>query len=131
MLEEPEAAIKQLSPKTQVLSVTANILNEEDVESLFKKATDAFGTIDVVTHAAGSMFGGPVGDASPELWFKDYEVNVKGTYILVHYYLKTVTSGTFIVLGTIGASFTSSGLSAYSGSKLAMQKLVEYLDAGT
>lgn len=75
------------------------------------------------------MVGGPVGDLEPNVWFSDFEVNVKGTYILAHYYLKAVESGTLIMIGTLGASFTAPGMSAYSGSKMAMLKLAEYLDA--
>jgi NADP-dependent 3-hydroxy acid dehydrogenase YdfG len=65
-----------------VLSLTADLTNETEVESLFKKVTNELGTIDVVVHAAGSMVGGLVGDLDPSAWFKDYEVNVKGSYIL-------------------------------------------------
>ncbi|KAF2203256.1 NAD(P)-binding protein [Delitschia confertaspora ATCC 74209] len=129
LLEEPAQAVKSISSSTQVLALTADLTSESDVEALFKQATEAFGTIDVVVHAAGSMVGGPVGDLPPNEWFKDFEVNVKGSYILAHYYLKAVQSGTLIILGTLGSSFTIPGMSAYSGSKMALLKLAEYLDA--
>ncbi|KAI4942641.1 hypothetical protein J4E91_009810 [Alternaria rosae] len=123
LLAEPASAIASLSPETKVLSVTADLTDEAEVQSLFKKATDAFGTVNVVVHAAGSMVGGPVGDLEPNAWFNDYE------YILAHYYLKAVESGTLILLNTLGSSFTVPGMSAYSGSKMALLKLAEYLDA--
>ncbi|KAI4910981.1 hypothetical protein J4E90_007238 [Alternaria incomplexa] len=129
LLAEPASAIASLSPETKVLSATADLTNEAEVQNLFKKATDAFGTVHVVVHAAGSMVGGPVGDLEPSVWFSDYEVNVKGSYILAHYYLKAVESGTLILLNTLGSSFTVPGMSAYSGSKMALLKLAEYLDA--
>jgi len=129
LLAEPASAIASLSPETKVLSATADLTNEAEVQNLFKKATDAFGTVDVVVHAAGSMVGGPVGDLEPSVWFSDYEVNVKGSYILAYYYLKAVESGTLILLNTLGSSFTVPGMSAYSGSKMALLKLAEYLDA--
>ena len=131
LLEEPAAAVRALSPSTQVLSLTADLSNETEVESLFTQSVAAFGTVDVVLHAAGSLAGGAVGDMSPSEWFRDYEINVKGSYILVHYYLKTLgtATGTFIIVGTLGASFTAPGMSAYSGSKMALLKLAEYLDA--
>lgn len=129
-LEEPAAAVAALSPSTKVLSLTADLTKEADVQALFNEAVQAFGTVDVVVHAAGSIAGGPVGDLEPSTWFSDYEVNVKGSYILVHYYLKAVSEGTFIFLGTLGSSFTFPGMSAYSGSKMALLKLAEYIDAG-
>ena len=129
LLEEPSSAVSTISPSTKVLGLTADLTKETEVEALFKQATDAFGTIDVVLHAAGSVVGGPVGDLEPSVWFSDFEVNVKGSYILAHYYLKAVASGTLIILGTLGASFTAPGMSDYSGSKMALLKLAEYLDA--
>lgn len=129
-LKEPAEAITSLNPSTQVLCLTADLINETDVEALFSKAVEQLGTVDVVLHAAGSMVGGPVGDLPPSTWFSDYEVNVKGSYTLAHYYLKAVSAGTLIFLGTLGASFTFAGMSAYSGSKMALLKLAEYLDAG-
>jgi NAD(P)-dependent dehydrogenase (short-subunit alcohol dehydrogenase family) len=75
------------------------------------------------------MADGPVGDMEPDAWFRDFEVNVKGSYILAHEYLKVVSSGTFIFLGTLGVSLTMPGMSPYSGSKLAALKLAEFLDA--
>lgn len=65
----------------------------------------------------------------PNAWFQGYEVNVKGSYILVHQYLKAVSNGTIIFLNTLGASFTFPGMSSYSGSKMALLKLAEFLDA--
>jgi NAD(P)-dependent dehydrogenase (short-subunit alcohol dehydrogenase family) len=129
LLEEPASAVRTISAATEVLSLTADLNKEAEVEALFKQAIDAFGTIDVVVHAAGSLAAGPVGDLEPSTWFHDFEVNVKGSYILVHYYLKAVESGTLIIIGTLGASFTAPGMSAYSGSKMALLKLAEYLDA--
>jgi NAD(P)-dependent dehydrogenase (short-subunit alcohol dehydrogenase family) len=75
------------------------------------------------------MAGGPVGDIEPDAWFRDFEVNVKGSYVLVHEYLKVVSSGTFIFLGTLGVSLTMPGMSPYAVSKLAALKLAEFLDA--
>ncbi|KAH8625144.1 NAD(P)-binding protein [Alternaria alternata] len=129
-LKEPAEAIASLSPSTRVLCLSADLINETDVEAMFTKAVSQFGTVDVVLHAAGSIGGGPVGDLPPNAWFSDYEVNVKGSYVLAHYYLKAVAAGTLIFVGTLGASFTFAGMSSYSGSKMALLKLAEYLDAG-
>ena len=129
-LKEPAEAVASLSPSTEILCLTADLTNEAEVEALFSNAVSHLGTVDVVLHAAGSMVGGPVGDLPPSTWFSDYEVNVKGSYILAHYYLKAISAGTLIFVGTLGASLTLTGMSAYSGSKMALLKLAEYLDAG-
>lgn len=131
-LQEPADAVKSLSNGvTQALALSADISKESEVESVFKQTADAFGKVDVVAHAAGSMGGGAVGDLDPTTWFNDYEINVKGTYILAHYFIKAFGGeGTFISLVSLGVSFTLPGMSSYSGSKMGVVKLAEYLDAG-
>ncbi|KAG9201516.1 hypothetical protein G6514_005714 [Epicoccum nigrum] len=131
LLEEPTTAVNSISPSTKVLALIADLTKEADVEAVLQQAVNAFGTVDVVLHAAGSFAGGPVGDIEPNAWFNDYEVNVKGSYTLAYYYLKSLASGsgTYITLGTLGASFTAPGMSSYSGSKMALLKLAGYLDA--
>ena len=129
LLSEPFQAVNSISPSTQVLALTAELTSETEVNAMFKQVIDEFGTIDVVVHAAAAEAGGPAGDLNPTAWFEGYEVNVKGSYILVHEYLRVVPDGTIIFLGTLGASLTIPGMSSYSGSKLALLKLAEFLDA--
>lgn len=130
LLNEPVSAVKAISPSTQVLALTADLTSTSDIGELFKQAIVSFGAINVVVHAAGgTTTGGVVGDLEPDAWFRDYELNVKASYNVVHEYLQFSTAGTIIFLGTLGASFTFPGRSSYSGSKLALMKLAEFLDA--
>ncbi|TIA09542.1 NAD(P)-binding protein [Aureobasidium pullulans] len=127
---EPAEAIFSINKDVKLLIVTADLTSEADVEELFSQAKTTFGKVDVVVNTAGTMTGGPIGDMTPQQWWTDFEVNVKGTYTLTHYYLKTFGSaGTLINLVSLGASMTAPGISSYSTSKLAVIKLSEYLDA--
>lgn len=132
LLEEPTEAIKSLNSATKVLVTPGDIVSESDVKGIFDKAVAEFGKVDVVVHAAATSTKGMIGDLEPSEWFKDYDINVKGTYNLVYYFLKQGggEGGTFINLVSLGASFVSPGISSYSGSKLAVIKLGEYLAAG-
>lgn len=146
LLQEPAEAIASINKDVKVLTVTADLTSEADVEELFSQAKTTFGKVDVVVNTAGTMTGGPIGDMTPQQWWTDFvscplpldesdtdvkqEVNVKGTYTLTHHYLKTFgSSGTLINLVSLGASMTAPGISSYSTSKLAVIKLSEYLDA--
>ncbi|THY10096.1 NAD(P)-binding protein [Aureobasidium pullulans] len=129
-LQEPAEAIASINKKVKVLIVTADLTSEADVEELFSQAKTTFGKVDVVVNTAGTMTGGPIGDMTPQQWWTDFEVNVKGTYTLIHHFIKTFGStGTLINLVSLGASMTAPGISSYSTSKLAVIKLSEYLDA--
>lgn len=58
-----------------------------------------------------------------------HESNVKGTYNIVHYFIKAISEkGTVINIVSLDASFLASGISSYSSSKLATIKLDECLD---
>ena len=146
LLQEPAEAIASINKDVKVLTVTADLTSEADVEELFSQAKTTFGKVDVVVNTAGTMTGGPIGDMTPQQWWTDFvscplpldesdtdvkqEVNVKGTYTLTHHYLKTFgSSGTLINLVSLGASMTAPGISSYSTSKLAVIKLSESLDA--
>lgn len=129
LLDEPAAAIKAISPLTEVLALTPDLTSKSEVERFFAQVVNALGAIDVLVHAAGSTTSGVVGDLKPEAWLKDYKLNVRTSYIVVHRYLYVSKAGTIIFLGMLGASFTFPNMSAYSGSKLALLKLAEFLDA--
>lgn len=113
LLDEPASAVKAISPSSNVLALTADLTSESDVERLISEVTSILGAVDVLVHAAGSTTSGVVGDLEPNAWFMDYELNVKASYILVHYYLQVSQTSTIIFLGTLGASFTLPGMSAY------------------
>jgi NAD(P)-dependent dehydrogenase (short-subunit alcohol dehydrogenase family) len=129
LLNEPVEAIRSINPATEVLALTTDLTSQIECETLFKQAVSTFGTVDVVVHAAAAEASGSIGDISPDAWFAGFEVNVKGTYIVAHEYLRVVPKGgTIIILGTLGASLTVPGMSAYSASKLALLKVAEFLD---
>ncbi|KAH7094405.1 hypothetical protein FB567DRAFT_2653 [Paraphoma chrysanthemicola] len=129
LLNEPAEAVKTISPSTQVFLHTADLTSESEVAILFSQAVATFGAVDVVVHAAASAEGGVAGDAAPDVWFRGFEINVKGSYNIAHEYLKVNANGTLIFLGTLGASLTVPGMSSYSASKMAVLKLAEFLDA--
>jgi NAD(P)-dependent dehydrogenase (short-subunit alcohol dehydrogenase family) len=55
------------------MAIQCNVANHENVRAIFEKAANAFGTIDIVIHAAGVL--GPVsniGDAPVEEWWSAF-----------------------------------------------------------
>lgn len=62
-------------------------------------------------------------------------INLKGLFLMIHYYIKTQPNpqepvGTIISVSSCLAGMTNPGMSSYSIGKLAEQKLGEYVDAG-
>ncbi|KAH8689313.1 hypothetical protein BGW36DRAFT_412153 [Talaromyces proteolyticus] len=130
-LKEPSDAVKKLSPSTKVIAVPTEVTSEQSVKSVFETALVSFERIDVVMNACGVMNNGhKTGEIEPSQWFRDFEVNVKGSYNIAHNFIKSGGGqGTIIFIVSMGASFTVPGISSYSASKLSVIKLAEYLDA--
>lgn len=56
---------------------------------------------------------------------------MKGTYVLVHHFIKTNGGkGTFVNLTSLAASFVGPAMSSYTPSQLAVLKFAECVDAG-
>ncbi|KAI4859005.1 hypothetical protein F4820DRAFT_462831 [Hypoxylon rubiginosum] len=115
-------------PSTKVLIQPADLKSETSVRQLWDTTAAEIGKIDVLINDAGSMNYAPVGGIEPSEWWNDFEVNVKGPYLMCHYFLKQVEAkGTIIFVGsgTIGSIFPN--MSSYTSSKLAQTKLMEFL----
>jgi NAD(P)-dependent dehydrogenase (short-subunit alcohol dehydrogenase family) len=73
-----------------------------------------------------------IGDTDPDRWWRAWEVNVKGTYLMTRTFLPMILASkdrTIIVMSSIGALHTLPGGSGYETTKLAVLKLNNYLMA--
>lgn len=136
-LEAVAAELRETSPKTDVVALTADVTSEDAIVELYAKSKARFGIIDVLICNAGVFNGGKtdfpiIGTMDPKRWWFDLEVNVRGPYLMIHHFIKQFNgaepTGTVIVLSSIAAGFLMPGVSAYSISKLVDVRLVEYLD---
>jgi len=136
-LEAVAAELRETSPKTDVVALTADVTSEDAIVELYSKSKARFGIIDVLICNAGVFNGGEkdfpiIGTMDPKRWWFDLEVNVRGPYLMIHHFIKQFNgaepTGTVIVLTSVAAGFLAPGFSAYSISKLVDLRLVEYLD---
>ncbi|QKX58382.1 uncharacterized protein TRUGW13939_05504 [Talaromyces rugulosus] len=114
-----------------VVAILTEVTAKESVKAAFETAQASFEKIDVVVNVCGVMNNGPgIGEIELSQWFRDFEVNVKGSYNIAHKHIKFAGGeGTIVFVVSMGASFTVPGISSYSASKLSVIKLAEYLNA--
>ena len=134
-LNATKAAIEKLAPQTDIVGISADLTDAASVAKLFTEVKSRFGHADVLINNAGAFNpGGTVAEADPKHWWMDFEVNVKGTFLVTQAFLKLLgpeNKGSIVNMSTAIAHMVGPGMSAYSISKLASIRLAEYVAAET
>ena len=153
LLEKVAAELKEINPSSKILAVKVDITSEEDVKNLFDSVQKTFGRpADVLLNNAGYLKDDQlIGETAPNEWWTTIvslvspqkrtfannhkDINLKGAYIMTHYYIQShpnpkKPTGTIITVSSGRAGLTNVGGSAYNISKSAEQKLNEHLQLG-
>ncbi len=107
----------------QALYIDCDVSRPESVEAAIKAAVDKFGRLDIVFANAGiNGVWAPIDELQPEEWDKTLDINLKGTYLTVHYavpHLKRAGGGSILITSSVNGTrtFSNPGASAYSTSK--------------
>ncbi|KAG8169907.1 hypothetical protein KVR01_000652 [Diaporthe batatas] len=117
--------------KPNFLPLTLDVSHDASVAAAAAAITAEFGRLDIVINNAGVLGTfGKVGDTDPDQWWRVFQVNLLGPYLVSramipllreaeHSYLIHVSSG--------GAHLVNPGLSAYQTSKLALLRFSQLL----
>lgn len=133
-LQETVAEIKAhigSTGRTRLEYMPADILDAPALSAAFDKAIATFGRIDVLVQNAGYLDSHrSITDSDPADYWRAFEVNVKGGLNVIQAFLKRQpkTHSTIINVSS-GAGHIAyiPGYSAYSSSKLAFAKIIEYV----
>ncbi len=122
--DDGEATRKQIEAKGgKAIYIHTDVSDPAQVEAAVKKAVDTFGKLDVVFANAGiNGVWSPIEELQPDEWDKTLDINLKGTYLTVHYaipHLKAAGGGSIIITSSVNGNrtFSTAGASAYSSSK--------------
>jgi 3-oxoacyl-[acyl-carrier protein] reductase len=129
-IAETAALIKEAGGRAIAQSVDVGEYNS--VVTLFQRASEEFGGVDIVVANAG-ILGEPrrVAESDPALWRKTIDINLIGAYHTAHAaipHLRKRGAGKIIMVGS-GARYRPSfpGISAYSCSKSGLWMLTQSL----
>lgn len=107
----------------QALYVDCDVSDPAAVERAIAATVDRFGTLDIVFANAGiNGVWAPIEELQPDEWERTLDINLKGTYLAVHYavpHLKRAGGGSIIITSSVNGTrtFSTPGASAYSASK--------------
>lgn len=124
LLRESGAAVERLD---------ADISSEEQMKAAVEQLVERFGRLDaVVANASINGTWAPIEDITPGEWDKTIAVNLRGTYLTLHFtvpHLKRGDGGSIVVVSSINGTrtFTSPGATAYSATKAAQLAMVHQL----
>jgi len=136
-LKETASELSKVNPNGQVFGRAVDVLDEKAVEGLFSWCKKEFQHIDTLICNVGAVVrineALKLGEKTTKDWWADIEVNLKGTYLAVHYWLTTFhipnpkPTDTVIVISSGAATVTLPGESGYCLAKSGMHNLVKSL----
>lgn len=106
----------------RALAVEADVADDKDMRSLFRRLERRFGRLDFVLANAGiNGVWAPVDELTPKEWDETIRVNLRGTFLTAHHAVPLMKErgGSIAITASINGTrtFTSAGASAYSTTK--------------
>lgn len=128
-IKEAAAAVKKSPPK--VLPIKVDVTDQKSVESAAADIENQFGRLDILVHNAAILgTPAPIVDSDPEDWWKTWDVNVRGPYLVTRAFLPLMLKGgdkQIVNVSSVGAHLTVPGFSSYQTSKLALLRFTEFV----
>ncbi|KAL3482125.1 hypothetical protein BJX99DRAFT_82477 [Aspergillus californicus] len=130
--EATKSVLQAEYPALEILALPTDISNEPAVAATFAAIKARFGTAHTLINNAGVFASkDPLSDSDPAKWWTDFEINLRGTYLVTRAFLQ-LTQGTETLPATVinlisSIGLTPPGLSSYFMSKLAVAKFTEFL----
>ncbi|KAL8700834.1 MAG: hypothetical protein Q9224_000782 [Gallowayella concinna] len=126
-LFETKELIETESPGVTVTPIVADITDQQAIEDAFL----SFGTVDILVNNAGFMPDlHPIKDSPLNEWWRGFEINVKGSFIVTQAFLKVASPSAALVNITAGLVHIQDplpGYSSYVSSKTASAKFFQML----
>ncbi|HEY8450149.1 MAG TPA: glucose 1-dehydrogenase [Bacillota bacterium] len=113
----------------EVLPITANVRDYEQVRAMIEQAVEHFGRLDVLINNAAGTFRTPAEQLTPNGWRAVIDTNLNGAFYCCHAafpHLKA-SGGTIINISSVAGCVPSPSRAHYGASKAALNHLTETL----
>ncbi|GBF04043.1 3-ketoacyl-ACP reductase, fabG [Deinococcus aerius] len=107
----------------RAIYLNCDVSDPDSVRQAIEATVSEFGRLDIVFANAGiNGVWAPIDELQPEEWDRTLDINLKGTYLTVHFavpHLKRAGGGSIIITSSVNGNrtFSTPGASAYSTSK--------------
>lgn len=102
------------------MTITADVSSDQQAREGVARVMERWGRIDVLLTAAGASTGGTVDTIDEAAWDRTFAINVKGTYLWIHYAIAPMIaarSGAIVTIGSQLAQSSPGRNAAYIASK--------------
>jgi NAD(P)-dependent dehydrogenase (short-subunit alcohol dehydrogenase family) len=140
-LEETRQKVLEANPDTQCEFMVCDVTDEVQVKAAIDDCVERFGGIDAVDTNAGYLGKWKkIGESDIESWWRSWEVNMKGTYLVARYSIPHLiesarkhsiegsSGGHLVLISSVGGQLLMPGASDYQTSKHAINRLCEFID---
>jgi NAD(P)-dependent dehydrogenase (short-subunit alcohol dehydrogenase family) len=117
----------------EAIFVQCDVSDHPQVRRAVEETVGRFGGLDIVVANAGiNGVWAPIDELEPAEWDKTLNVNLKGTYLTLHFtvpHLKRRGAGSIIIMSSVNGNrtFSTAGSTAYSASKAGQVAIMKML----
>ncbi len=131
MMEQAEETAEELAQKgVETLALKADVSNAQQVETLFKKIVDKFGTVDYLVNNAGITRDNLAIRMSETDWDLVLDINLKGSFLCAQQAAKIMMkkrSGSIVNISSVSGLLGTAGQANYASSKAGVIALTKTL----
>jgi 2-keto-3-deoxy-L-fuconate dehydrogenase len=91
-----------------VITLPADVSSDSQAREGVARVMEEWGRIDVLLTAAGASTGGTVDTIEEAAWDRTFAINVKGTYLWIHYAIVPMIAAKYGAIVTIGSQLAQS-----------------------
>jgi 2-keto-3-deoxy-L-fuconate dehydrogenase len=125
LVDQNEGGLKKVASEIKAeggsaITITADVSNNAKARMGVARVFKKWGRIDVLLTAAGASTGGTVDTIDEAAWDRTFAINVKGTYLWIHYaipHMIAARKGAIVTIGSQLAQSSPGKNAAYVASK--------------
>jgi len=121
-----EALVRRINDKGgTAVAIQADVSKPDDIKRLFAQARVAYGKLDVLVNNAGIYEFAPLESITPELFHKQFNLNVLGLLLVTQEAVKLMgpTGGSVINISSIAGPMPLANAAVYSATKAAVDAI--------
>ena len=120
LVDQSEEGLARVAAGLDAITIPADVSSDAQARAGVARVMEKWGRIHVLMTAAGMSTGGTVDAIDEAAWDRTFDVNVKGTFLWIHYAIQhmiAAKSGAIITIGSQLAQSSPGRNAAYVASK--------------